>query len=70
MKKIAKLLGMVVASLLIIIGVGIIMTFPTMLLWNWALAPSINGINEIGLLQAWGINILFGILFKSNNSKQ
>ena len=70
MKKIEELLGTVIVALLIIIGVGIIMAFPTMWLWNSTLVPAINGINEIGLLQAWGINILFAILFKSNNSKK
>jgi len=70
MDKIAELLGIAIAALLIIIGVGIIMAFPTMWLWNSTLVPAINGINEIGLLQAWGINILFAILFKTPNSNK
>jgi len=40
-----------------------------MWLWNNALVGAVNGVNEIGWLQAWGINILSGFLFKSSMSK-
>ena len=37
-----------------------------MWLWNNALVGAVDGVNEIGWLQAWGINILSGFLLKSS----
>jgi hypothetical protein len=39
-----------------------------MLLWDW-LMPEIFGLKEITLFQAFGINLLSGILFKSSSSE-
>jgi len=50
-----------------IFALAIIFAIPTMLLWNWLL-PAIFGIKEIGLLQAAGINLLCGILFKDTTT--
>ena len=44
---------------------GIIVTLPFWLLWNW-LIPDIFGLPEITLLQAFGL-WLFVVLLKSNN---
>lgn len=60
------LFGMV--SLIVI--VGLIMAIPTWLLWNYCLVGAIDGVNQIGFLQALGINILAGILFKTTISKK
>jgi hypothetical protein len=35
-----------------------------MLLWNYCLVGAVVGVNTIGWLQAWGILILCGFLFK------
>lgn len=53
--------GLLAASLLVVFA--ILFALPTMLLWNWALEPAIDGVNQIGFWQAMGINILSGILF-------
>lgn len=50
----------VVATVFII---GLILALPVMWLWNW-LMPSIFGLTSITWIQAWGINILCGFLFK------
>lgn len=53
-----------------LLGVSLVLVFavlfalPTQLLWNWALAPAIEGVNSIGFWQALGINMLATILFK------
>jgi hypothetical protein len=44
---------------------AILLAIPTMLLWN-ALLPHLFGTPQISLYEAVGINILSGILFKSN----
>jgi hypothetical protein len=37
-------------------------------LWNMALVPATTFLNPIGFFQAWGIMVLFNILFKTNVS--
>jgi hypothetical protein len=53
-----------VVSLVVLLG--LLFSLPVMLLWNGCLVGAIVGINEISWLQAWGIMILFGLLFKSS----
>ena len=48
-----------------LIGISLIMAVPTMLLWDW-LMPELFGLKEITLFQAWGLNFLCGLLFKSH----
>ena len=58
-----------IEALLIVVGLlilsAILLAIPTMLLWNWLL-PHLFNIPPITLYEAVGINILSGILFKSN----
>jgi len=46
---------------------AILFSLPTMLLWNW-LMPVIFGLIKINIWQALGLNLLCGILFRSNSS--
>ena len=46
---------------------GIVLSFPIMLLWNYCLVPAVVGISKITWLQAWGLYVLFNILFKSSS---
>ena len=57
------------AVVLMIIVLGLIFSLPVMLLWNGCLVGAIAGINPITWLQAWGIMVLFGILFKTSVNK-
>ena len=60
-----------IEALLIVVGLlvlsAILLAIPTMLLWNWLL-PHLFNVPTISLYEAVGINILSGILFKSNVS--
>jgi hypothetical protein len=67
MKDIAQALFMVVG---IVVVLGLLFSYPVMLLWNGCLVPAVDGVKEIGLLQAWGLMILFGVLFKSTTGKK
>ena len=62
MKELVNAIFMIVG---IIVTLGLLFSFPVMLLWNGCLVPAVDTIKEIGWLQAWGLMILFGILFKS-----
>ena len=50
----------------LVVLLGLLFSLPVMLLWNYCLVGAVVGINEISWLQAWGIMVLFGILFKTN----
>lgn len=64
MEILLKVLG-VIALIAIL---AIIFSFPTMWLWNW-LMPMLFGLTKITWVQALGINVLSGILFRSSSSK-
>jgi hypothetical protein len=55
-------------SVLLIIGLlilaGLLFGAPVMILWN-LLMPDIFGLPVIGFWQAFGLNLLFSILFKT-----
>jgi hypothetical protein len=41
-----------------------------MMLWNGCFVGAIDGVKEIGWLQAWGLQFLFNILFKTSITKK
>jgi hypothetical protein len=64
-----------IAGLLVFFGfvglvavIGLLMSYPVMLLWNGCLVDAVAGVHDITWLQAWGLLVLFGILFKSYSS--
>ena len=59
--------GFVIAMGLValIFIVGLLIMFPTMWLWNW-LMPELFHLPTITIWQAWGLNVLCSLLFKSN----
>lgn len=62
MRELAEAFFLIVG---IVVVVGLLFSYPVMLLWNGCLVPAVDSVKEIGWLQAWGLMILFGILFKS-----
>ena len=65
MKKFLGVIGAIVIAIVILLLVAILFAIPTLLLWNW-LMPVLFGLKTITLFQAWGVNVLTSILFKSN----
>lgn len=63
-----KSLAVVAVGVAIIVFFGLLFSLPVMWLWNLCLVAAIPGIKEIGWLQAWGILILCGLLFKNSNT--
>lgn len=69
MEELSKYIG---KAFLVLAGAALIafvMTIPVWWLWNNCLVGAVNGINEIGILQSLGLNILFGILFKRSGTQ-
>ena len=59
----------VLGGVFLIVLIGLLLAFPTMLLWNW-LMPLIFGLIKINFWQALGLNVLSSILFKPSSSSK
>ena len=70
MKDVIAALGAIVAGIATLVFLSFVLSWPVMELWNGCLVPAVNGVKEIGWLQAWGLQFLFGILFKATITKQ
>ena len=70
MNKIVNIFGGIVFSIFIIIFAGLLFALPVYLLWNSCLVDAVSGIHRIGWFQAWGLNILFGVLFNKSISRK
>lgn len=67
MDTIFKALGTVTTvtfGAVLLLGFGLLFSVPVMYLWDW-LMPTLFGLKTITLLQAWGLNSLCSMLFKS-----
>jgi hypothetical protein len=69
MNDLSKVIVTFIAALAVVVVLSLLMAYPIMWLWNWALVPAVDGINLISFWQAYGLNILFTVLFKSTNYK-
>lgn len=64
-----KILLALVSIVGLVIALGLLFSLPVMWLWNGCLVGAIDGVREVTWLQAWGLNVLFGILFKTSITK-
>ena len=64
----AKMFNVFLIVFLVMILIGIVMSFPIMLLWNYCLVPAVPIVIEITWLQAWGLFVLFGLLFRNSST--
>jgi hypothetical protein len=55
-------------GIVFLLFVSFVMSWPVYMLWNGCLVDAVDGVKEVTWLQAWGLNFLFGILFKPNGS--
>lgn len=67
MKTLLTAIGAIVLFLVVAVAFSLLLALPTFYLWNW-LMPVIFGVKTITVFQAWGVNLLSGILFKSHKS--
>jgi len=68
MDKVFIVIGAAIVGILTIVFLSFVLSWPVMWLWNNALVGAVIGVNEVSWVQAWGISVLFGLLFKSNVS--
>jgi hypothetical protein len=65
MKEGLMALGAIVAGIATLVFLSFVLSWPVMMLWNGCLVGAIDGVKEVTWLQAWGIQFLFGVLFKA-----
>jgi hypothetical protein len=58
----------VLVGLAFIVFISFLLSWPVYMLWNGCLVDAVTGVKEVTWLQAWGLNMLFGIMFKPNGS--
>lgn len=68
MDNFLKVIGGIVLIVIVIVFFGLLFAFPTMWLWNW-LVPPIFKLTTITVWQAWGLNILTGLFFRTTSTK-
>jgi hypothetical protein len=68
MSNVYTLIGAVVLSFAGLLLLSFLLSYPVFLLWNGCFVGAIAGVNEITWLQAWGLSILFGMLFKPSGA--
>ena len=68
MDKVFVVIGAAIVGIVGIVFLSFLLSWPVMCLWNNALIGAVVGVNEVSWVQAWGISVLFGLLFKSNVS--
>jgi len=68
MNSISDAVATIIVALVLIVVIGLVLAFPVMWLWNACLIPAVSGVHEIGWIQAWGLLVLCGILFKNSTS--
>ena len=54
-----------IGAIVFLVFLSFLLSWPVYMLWNGCLVDAIEGVKEVTWLQAWGINFLFGILFKT-----
>lgn len=56
----------VVGGIGLLVFLSFLLSWPVYMLWNECLLTAVNGVNRIEWMQAWGISLLCGFLFKSH----
>ena len=70
MKEAFVALGAIVAFIASLLFLSFLLSWPVMMLWNGCLVDAVPSVKEVTWLQAWGITVLCGFLFKTSvNSK-
>ena len=63
-----KIVAVVAGGLGLIVFMSFLLSWPVFMLWNGCLVDAVTGVKEVTWLQAWGLSLLFGMLFKSNTT--
>ena len=70
MKEVIMALGAILAGIATLLFLSFVLSWPVMMLWNGCLVGAVAFVQEVTWLQAWGIQFLFALLFKSTTTKK
>jgi hypothetical protein len=70
MKDVIVALTAILAGIATLLFLSFVMSWPVMMLWNGCLVGAVDGVKEVTWLQAWGLQFLCGILFKTTITKK
>ena len=62
--KVMEVLFTVLGGIVFLVMLSFLLSWPVYMLWNGCLVDAVTGVKEVTWLQAWGLNFLFGILFR------
>jgi hypothetical protein len=65
MKELVVAFTAVLAGIAGLVFISFLMSWPVYMLWNGCLIDAVQGVREVTWLQAWGISLLCGFLFKT-----
>ena len=68
MKNVVEALGTFIGIVAAILVVSFLLSWPVMMLWNGCLVGAVEGVKEIGWLQAWGLQFMLNLMFKTKTS--
>jgi hypothetical protein len=66
MEKVTVIIGAVVIGIVGLLFLSFLLSWPVYMLWNGCLVGAVAGVSEVTWLQAWGLTVLCGFLFKHN----
>jgi hypothetical protein len=66
MRDIITIIGGIIVAVTGILFISFLCSWPVYMLWNGCLVGAVAGVNEVSWLQAWGLAVLCGLLFKTN----
>jgi hypothetical protein len=62
--------GVAITAIAIFLFISFLWSWPVYMLWNGCLVGAVQGVAEVTWLQAWGLAVLSGMLFKSHVSSK
>jgi hypothetical protein len=62
-----QIIGTIIGFVMVVLALSALLSLPVMWLWDW-LMPELFGLKTITWAQAWGLNFLCGLLFKSHTT--
>jgi len=65
MEKLFVVFGTIAFGVAGLLLLSFLLSWPVYMLWNGCLVGAVTGVVEVTWLQAWGITVLCGFLFKS-----
>jgi sterol desaturase/sphingolipid hydroxylase (fatty acid hydroxylase superfamily) len=66
--NLSKAFVTVVSGILFLVFLSFVLSWPVYMLWNVCLVGAVDGVHEVSWLQAWGISVLCGFLFRTTAS--